>query len=356
MFSKIMIGLLRGFRVPIFKDYTAAVRENLPAIFAVRNSFGRFALRVGPLLLWGWRARKFRPTRPLLDISGQFSSSSGSASVHSLSQNIENSLPRTNWKISRKSHSYSSGSLIIGRGSQLVHLRDFSSTFFHFFLEIVPLAIQHFGKFAFVLPEERRFGWQIQILEYLNLPYREAISGGFSGWELNSLVAGSYPTREAVQELRSHLGLEVVPSDADRTTSRGDSLLWLARSSTTSNMKSRFVVNQDQVILELSKIWRVTSVELGTLPFSEQVKVINEADIIVSPHGSALSMLVTRRVKPRLVVIISGPRKIFWHFQRLSHLLGIEVRSFVAEEALEKHMRVDGANLVAEVQKALHKN
>jgi len=92
----------------------------------------------------------------------------------------------------------------------------------------------------------------------------------------------------------------------------------------------RRVLNEEAVCEYLATLG-VEAIELSERPLAEQVEIVAQADLIIAPHGAALSNLVFAKSNARVLEIFSdaGTLKCFWI---LSHQLGITYHYFVAEK------------------------
>ncbi|MDQ6765140.1 MAG: glycosyltransferase family 61 protein, partial [Verrucomicrobiota bacterium] len=95
------------------------------------------------------------------------------------------------------------------------------------------------------------------------------------------------------------------------------------------NAPSRRVVYEEAVAEYLDTVG-VEVIDLAEHPFSKQIEIVAQADLIIAPHGAALSNLAFAKSTARVLEIFSdaATQKCFWI---LSRHLGITYHYFVAE-------------------------
>jgi hypothetical protein len=125
---------------------------------------------------------------------------------------------------------------------------------------------------------------------------------------------------------------------------------------TRNDSRSRNVINENELIALLDR-FGFTTLSLSGLSFEEQVRLFNNAEVIVSPHGAGLANLVFCKEGTKIIEIFSKGWVGTMYYD-LAQKLGLEYHYQLdrvsaspksAEEAKHKHFLVD----IATVEKTL---
>ena len=88
---------------------------------------------------------------------------------------------------------------------------------------------------------------------------------------------------------------------------------------TRQNEQARRVSNEKELITYL-KILNFVIIDPGTLSYNEQIRFFRSAEIIIAPHGAALSNIVWCNPNTKIIEL-NGDEDVRWHFAKASFAL-----------------------------------
>jgi len=98
----------------------------------------------------------------------------------------------------------------------------------------------------------------------------------------------------------------------------------------------RRIANETELLTQL-KAFGFVEVQLGSIPFLEQVKLLRGADVIVAPHGMGLTHIAFHEGRP-LIVELHNPTIGTDAYACISHALGFRYRSIMGVDmGVEEH-------------------
>lgn len=200
--------------------------------------------------------------------------------------------------------------LIENTNSKAVYI-PYAPSFFHFYLQLLPFLLRY--KDGSIYGKVERNSWVLQILEYFKItPTWTEGSSPIPSSESISLVGqvGHYPSRDEILFLSSHF--EEKERDPDIN-------IYISRA---GNLNGRSVNNENELFSFLSKLDYVY-INPDHLSFVQQVELFSKAKSIVSPHGAALSHLVSVP-KSCKILEINGVSDVRWHFRKIALDLGLD--------------------------------
>jgi hypothetical protein len=204
--------------------------------------------------------------------------------------------------------------------------------FFHTYLELLPALKRLSGDFTILIDLDETtsdlelfglFGLHTLPISEPNL-YAHAVTDRYM-LKRRSV----YPTRRDILLARDTMLPHVSALD------RPESLL-VTRA---GNKNGRQLINQRDIELALRDL-NLRVVDPGTMPLREQINLFGNAELIIAPHGAALSHLV---VAPSscLVVELNGDVDVRWHYSKVCWELGLQYRYVLGTSLSQIEFYVD---------------
>lgn len=186
------------------------------------------------------------------------------------------------------------------------------SSFFHFYIQVVPYLLRTQSIYANFLDLDSNTS-NFEVLDSLLLKLeRNSESNCIVKPKFQAKQRGPYPSRSEVLLLRDHLERIGYVRKPQRN-------LYLTR---FGNINGRQVENESDLIELLSK-YDFEVIDPGTLPFIDQLEIFSKANIVVAPHGAALSHLVNFPVSS-FIIELNNNMDVRWHIRKMSLDLGIK--------------------------------
>ncbi|AVG24672.1 glycosyltransferase [Pontimonas salivibrio] len=228
--------------------------------------------------------------------------------------------------------------------------------YFHFLLQAVPVYLT-LGRGASLLIQLRGLkNWHKSVCAHLNIPLRPASSVEVVNWDLVR-SPGLYPATIAVNALRNQLrnargGSSFLRSHQDVKQDDRPRVLIINRTEATSLHKERLLGN----LVELESVLRahvhLKVADLGTMPFREQIHLINWADVLCGPHGAGLgNMALHFQPEPPEVIELVHHSNVRWHFERLASILGFGYQRVFLREGFNGQLFVEPGELLSVIRR-----
>lgn len=179
--------------------------------------------------------------------------------------------------------------------------------FFHFYLEVIPKLLDYVKKdfnINFIIEE---MSFYKEILNFYDIKYIENLTDTS---KKNNLIKMNkfYPSAEDIIKLyqvNSKFSLE-------GGTPR---FIYITR----RNERARRVHNEKDLIKFLNTL-KFEVVDPGNLSFIEQIRIFRNAEVIIAPHGAALSNIIWCRENTRIIEL-NGENDVRWHFAKVASVL-----------------------------------
>jgi len=209
--------------------------------------------------------------------------------------------------------------------------------FFHFYLEVMPILLRNRDKnfsIHFII-EDKPF-YQ-SILNFYQLKYVNTAVDNFDSIE--TLESSKYyPSFEEIKWFRNFNSIFA----KDKSVSKR---IYISR----KNESARRISNEIEILGELSKLDFVL-IDPGQLSFEEQVKYFTNAEIIVSPHGAAMSNIIwcSNSVE---VIELNGDKDVRWHFAKIAKALNFNYTLLLGRTIDEMYFEVNIESLKVIVER-----
>jgi hypothetical protein len=181
-------------------------------------------------------------------------------------------------------------------------------SFFHFYIQVVPFILRHYLEYPIYLNLDSN-SFHEDVLHCMGVnPTPMNIKIKYTD---TASQIGHYPSASETTFLRNHLetlGYKREPLQNIYITRRG-------------NRNGRHVQNELE-LLKILKKYNFSVVNPSELSFKDQLSLFSKANIVVGPHGAALSHVVNFPNETR-VLELNGDRDIRWHIRTMCRDLNI---------------------------------
>jgi hypothetical protein len=211
-----------------------------------------------------------------------------------------------------------------------VHV-PFLEGFFHFYIELIPTILQRLKSNCFILHIPRD-SFYLAILDYFELNYVEFPSSDLYKFnsDLTIVKNGLYPTKNDLLVLRNYLST-ILTHDLS-----GSVRIYITR---RNNKNGRRVKNEKFILDFLIKL-NFLIVDPDEMIFSEQIRLMQSASILISAHGAALSHLVCVP-KECKVIELNGDTDVRWHYYKIAQHLGLDYMLLIGKTLNEKEFFIE---------------
>jgi hypothetical protein len=179
--------------------------------------------------------------------------------------------------------------------------------FFHFYLEVIPKLINykyHDINLHFVI---ENMSFYNEILDFYKIDYFDNDVNTFKNMSIIKMNK-FYPSIEEIIKLNK-LNKEFKLDELNTKK------IYITR----QNERARRISNEKELIIFL-KTLNFEIIDPGTLSFNDQIRFFRSADIIISPHGAALSNIVWCNQNTKIIEL-NGDKDVRWHFAKVAHAL-----------------------------------
>jgi hypothetical protein len=204
--------------------------------------------------------------------------------------------------------------LIVGNPNRKRVMVPYTEGFFHFYVEVIPTILENRNYYCFILqiPEDQFY---LHILNFFNLQNFEVPKSDVHKYISTLTIEKKclYPSKRDLRTLQNFTNKNI------DTASRDTNRIYITR---RNNKNGRRIRNENSLIslLELNDFIIIDTDEIS---FTEQVRLMSTACVVVSAHGAALSHLVSVSSKTK-VIELNGDIDVRWHFFQISRELGLE--------------------------------
>lgn len=223
--------------------------------------------------------------------------------------------------------------------------------YFHWLFDVLPRlhllkASGLYNDVKFFLVPNYKFPYQIDTLNLLGIAKEQVIDATTCmHLQADQLIASS-PHRNAGQMEKwacDFLRDSFIPADHDDKDAL-PKFIYISR----NDSKSRNVLNE-AALVRLLEGYGCKTVSLTGLTFLDQVRLFNNADVIISPHGAGLANLVFCKPGTRIVEVFSEGwiGTMYWDLagklglRYYYHIATVSEPPKTAAEAKHKHFEVD---------------
>ena len=300
---------LIGFKSIIFDRYAVVnINTHLPTLIT-NGCYGITLLTKNLYYNFKFFHKKYRENKKFEHIFKISKMNNGIIPVSFLEANIVRSETYTIHKKRKRFNSinYDFIELVIGDTNKDVIAVPFIQGFFHFYLELMPFMLEQKGQYSFLIsiPPEKFY---FEVLDYFKLSYVS-----LEHHEKNLTSQFTIRKKFLYPDFDSLITLRRILLSKKFTMNSKFSRLYLTR---RNNKNGRRLYNESEISDYLiSKNFLI--IDLDTIPFSQQINLMKSAEIVVAPHGAALSHLVC--VSDHCKVIeLNGDRDVRWHYYKIS--------------------------------------
>ena len=177
-------------------------------------------------------------------------------------------------------------------------------SFFHFYIQTIPFILKHQSENCLYLnlnPES----FHLEVLKTLGLNVTPAINKQISDNVSIPIQVGHYPSRVDVLYLRNYLeNLGYIRRPTQN--------IYISRK---GNLNGRHVQNETELLRILNR-YNFLSVNPDELSFENQLELFSKANIVIGPHGAALSHVVNFPNDSH-VLELNGNRDVRWHIRTM---------------------------------------
>jgi hypothetical protein len=220
--------------------------------------------------------------------------------------------------------------LVGDKSLPVVHV-PFLEGFFHFYIELIPAILQRIKSNCFILHIPRD-SFYLAILDYFELNYVEFPSSDLYKFnsDLTIVKNGLYPTKNDLLILRNYLS-SILTHDLS-----GSVRIYITR---RNNKNGRRIINEKFILDFLLKL-NFLIIDPDEMIFSEQIKLMQSASILISAHGAALSHLVCVP-KECKVIELNGDTDVRWHYYKIAQHLGLDYMLLIGKTLNEKEFFIE---------------
>lgn len=348
--SRALKLIARKFGWVFLRNPNSILPRSRPFGFSIRRFAAARITVLGPLGVIGKRV--FPITNNGIEEGGE---------NFAVSSFLVRNLPEEKWVVKEASgdRHFPTAAALLGKGERgfmdLTPLKGWN--YFHFLLRVIPAWIDLGEDSVGCIQPGKPTTWQQSIADFLGLRIEEqGVTGSFD--KQVEIEAGMYPTTRGVGMFRDLFSdrLEKINGSVfpGRKISGEPHVLWLTRSPRTVKHSERFVTNERELVDRIRGFAEVTVVDMGSLPFEEQVRLVNKSALLVGAHGAALTNIALHKSPETLAMVEifpSGNKK--WHYEKLSRLVGARYQGVEAKSQGTKDLRIDVEELVSSVRKML---
>lgn len=186
------------------------------------------------------------------------------------------------------------------------------SSFWHFYLQVVPCILQNHSRSSIFLTIDQK-STNIEVLNYLGLhaiPVSEVKITGFESLRI-AHQRDLYPSKHEILFLHQYLQ-KLEYSSQPRVN------VYISRK---GNINGRSVVNEAELIAMLDK-YSFICLDTDDLSFQEQVRLFSRVDLVIAPHGAALGHIVSFP-KSAVLIELNNDHDVRWVFREMCITLNI---------------------------------
>lgn len=233
--------------------------------------------------------------------------------------------------------------ILVGDASlPAVHV-PFIEGFFHFYIELIPVVLQGIESNCFILqiPSD---SFYLAILDYFKLKYVEFPSSNLHKFnsDLTIIKKGLYPAKNDLLILRNYLAPNITHDLS------GSLRIYVTR----RNNKNGRRIKNEKFILDFLLNLNFLIIDPDEMIFSEQIKLMQSASILISAHGAALSHLVCVP-KECKVIELNGDKDVRWHYYKIAQLLGLDYMLLIGNTLNEKEFFIQVERVESAVRRVL---
>lgn len=182
--------------------------------------------------------------------------------------------------------------------------------FFHFYLEVMPKLLKYVNNAInlYFIIEDKSF--YKSILNFYNIKYDEFVpnlSGNHEIVKMNKYYPSIMEIRKFKQDNEAFKVIESSPKK-----------IYITR----KNERARRIANEQSIIKYLTN-FDFEVIDPGTFDFADQISYFRNADIIVSPHGAALSNIIWCKQNVKIIEL-NGDQDVRWHFAKVAFALNLD--------------------------------
>ena len=119
-----------------------------------------------------------------------------------------------------------------------------------------------------------------------------------------------------------------------------------------SNRPSRQILNEDELLHAIEPLGFVR-IFMEDLSCDEQIRIVSEAEVILSPHGSALAFTVFCSYGTKIIEILQKNTTENRHYSHIAWALGFEFSRFQKVDTVEENLLVNCDALVEHLGRVL---
>lgn len=220
--------------------------------------------------------------------------------------------------------------LVGDKSLPVVHV-PFIEGFFHFYIELIPVILQRINSNCFILHIPRD-SFYLRILNYFKLNYVEFPSSDLYKFnsDLTIVKNGLYPTKNDVLILKNYHS-SLLTHDLS-----GSNRIYITR---RNNKNGRRIINEKFIIEFLLKL-NFLVIDPDDIVFSEQIRLMQSASILISAHGAALSHLVCVP-KECKVIELNGDTDVRWHYYKIAQHLSLDYMLLIGKTLNDKEFFIE---------------
>lgn len=224
-----------------------------------------------------------------------------------------------------------SARILVGDSSLPAVHAPFIEGFFHFYIELIPTVLQGIERNCFILhiPDD---SFYLAILDYFKLNYVKFPSSNIHEFnsDLTIIKKGLYPTKNDLLILRNCLS----PNFTHHLP--GKLRIYITR----RNNKNGRRIKNEKFILDFLLRLNFLIIDPDEMIFSEQIRLMQSASILISAHGAALSHLVCVP-KECKVIELNGDTDVRWHYYKIAQHLGLDYMLLIGNTLNEKEFFIE---------------
>ena len=232
-------------------------------------------------------------------------------------QSIQIPLPSSQFQIVSVKNSNSIGNKILYK----------TGNYFHFYIETITQILMNMGKSVDIYFMIGKQPFYQAILNFYNIPYSydDIIPTRNNDFDIPRI----YPFSKDIIWLFNY-NKKYSELDSDKTYR-----LYITR----QYESQRRVKNEDTLIALLSKYGFIV-IDPGKIDFKDQARYFRNAEIIIAPHGAALSNIVwcENTVK---IIELNGSVDVRWHFAKIAIYLRFSYLLLLGNTIDEKYFETD---------------
>lgn len=200
----------------------------------------------------------------------------------------------------------------IGNGQETDIYLPRESSFFHFFIQVVPFILRKAETDNLWLDLDQNTS-NSEILKELGLKVEELpTQTDARTFTQIAFQRGLYPSSTEVQLLRNRLSQRGYLRDSKRN-------IYITRK---GNLNGRCIQNEAELVTLLNQ-FNFEIIDPGKISFQKQLTTFSQAKVVVAPHGAALSHIVNFPLEAKILEL-NGDSDIRWHIRKMARDLGID--------------------------------